>query len=103
MEWFSIEADLNSEGYIVEEYDCFRKLINVMRLRTLMRSPYCKLSADKKQKCPSHAPTTKTGALAWMLAYFMINKDDFYSSFTTADAADGADGGGGSGSGKKRK
>eukprot|EP00953_Heterococcus_sp_UTEX-ZZ885_P009441 5560-Heterococcus_DN1.PRE.4 len=101
----SIEADLNSEGYIVEEYDyySFRKLVNVMRLRALMRSPYCKLSADKKQQYPSQVPATKTGALAWMLAHFMINKEDFYSSFTTADAADGADGGGGSGSGKKRK
>jgi hypothetical protein len=38
----SIEADLNVDGYIVEELDyyCFRKLVNVMRLRAMMRSPY---------------------------------------------------------------
>jgi hypothetical protein len=62
----SIEADLNSEGYIVEEYDyyCFRKLVNVTRLRALMSSPYRNLSVDKKQKCPSQVPATKRGALA---------------------------------------
>jgi hypothetical protein len=96
-------ADLNSEGYLVKEYDhyCFRKLINVMRLRALMRSPVCELSIDKKEKCPSQAPANKKGALAWMLAHFMITKEDFYDKFASADAdkAGSADGG----SSKKRK
>jgi hypothetical protein len=38
-----------------------------------------------------------------MLAQFMITKENFYGSFTTADAAATADNaGGGSGSSKKR-
>jgi TLD len=79
----AIEADLNVDGYIVEEFDyyCFRKLVNVMRLRAMMRSPYCKLPTDMKHKCPSLEPDTKRGALSWMLAHFMISKEDFSSAF----------------------
>eukprot|EP00953_Heterococcus_sp_UTEX-ZZ885_P001853 1515-Heterococcus_DN1.PRE.1 len=82
-------AELNGEGYIVEEYDysCFRKLINIMRLKALMRSPHCRLSSSMKQKCPSVEPTSKKGALAWMLAHFMITKEDFYSSFATTTSS----------------
>jgi hypothetical protein len=86
----SIEAELDSDGYIIEEFDyyCYRKLVNVMRLRAMMRSPYCKLPTDTKQKCPSAVPTTKKGALSWMLAHFMITKDDFNDSFASGTAAD---------------
>jgi TLD len=38
-------ADINSDGYIVQEFDyeCFRKLINVIRLKSMLKSPQCKL------------------------------------------------------------
>jgi hypothetical protein len=84
----SVEADLNVDGYIVEEFDyyCFRKLVNVMRLRAMMRSPYCNLSSEMKRKCPSAEPESKRGALSWMLAHFMITKDDFSSAFAASES-----------------
>jgi hypothetical protein len=80
----TLESDLNADGYIVEEFDyyCFRKLVNVMRLKAMMTSPYCALPEHMKTKCPSVEPGNKKGALSWMLAHFIISKEDFFCSFS---------------------
>jgi hypothetical protein len=62
-------ADVNSDGYIVQEFDyeCFRKLINVMRLKTLLKSPQCKLPSKYKETCAAAVPVCKKGMLSCML------------------------------------
>jgi UDP-2,3-diacylglucosamine pyrophosphatase LpxH len=76
-------ADINSDGYIVQEFDyeCFRKLINVMRLKSMLKSPQCKLPIKYKKMHATQVPPEKRSMLSCMLTSLNIPSKDFYAAF----------------------
>jgi hypothetical protein len=75
-------ADINSDGYIVQEFDyeCFRKLINITRLKALLKSPQCKLPIKYKEMHATQVSADKKGMLSCMLTSLNIANDSFYAA-----------------------
>eukprot|EP00611_Tribonema_gayanum_P023626 TRINITY_DN5000_c0_g4_i1.p1 TRINITY_DN5000_c0_g4~~TRINITY_DN5000_c0_g4_i1.p1 ORF type:complete len:539 (-),score=112.01 TRINITY_DN5000_c0_g4_i1:219-1835(-) len=76
----NVEVELDEEGCVFEDHnqECFDKLVNVMRLRAIVRRPGFSgtIGSSKPAPMPAHlAPT-----MANMLEYLMIDSKLFFSS-----------------------
>eukprot|EP00611_Tribonema_gayanum_P023624 TRINITY_DN5000_c0_g3_i1.p1 TRINITY_DN5000_c0_g3~~TRINITY_DN5000_c0_g3_i1.p1 ORF type:complete len:445 (-),score=66.39 TRINITY_DN5000_c0_g3_i1:308-1642(-) len=76
----NVEVELDEEGCVFEDHnqECFHKLVNVMRLRSIVRRP--DFSGTTGSSKPAPMPAHLTATMANMLEYLMIDSEQFFSS-----------------------
>ncbi|KAG5184754.1 hypothetical protein JKP88DRAFT_181023 [Tribonema minus] len=78
-----VEVELDEEGCVFEDHnqECFHKLANVMRLRSIVRRPDFSgtIGSSKPAPMPAHLTATMTN----MLEYLMIDSEQFFSSLNS--------------------
>jgi hypothetical protein len=81
--WTADNWTLTTKGYCFEEHDycCFKKLVNVMRIKALMKAPMCTLNEQWKQRCPKAVPANRKQQMSSMLAQLLIPEETFYAQF----------------------
>jgi hypothetical protein len=81
--WTADNWTLTTKGYCFEEHDycCFKKLVNVMRIKVLMKAPMCTLNEQWKQRCPKAVPSSRKQQMSSMLAQLLIPEETFYAQF----------------------
>ncbi|KAG5185851.1 hypothetical protein JKP88DRAFT_140119, partial [Tribonema minus] len=76
----NVEVELDEEGCVFEDHnqECFDKLVNVMRLRAIVRRTGFSgtIGSSKPAPMPAHLAPTMTN----MLEYLMIDSKHFFSS-----------------------
>ncbi|KAG5176312.1 hypothetical protein JKP88DRAFT_171285 [Tribonema minus] len=73
-------AALDEDGCIVEDHnhECFHKLVNVMRLRAIVRRPDFRGTVGNSK--PSPMPAHLAPAMTEMLNYLAIDHERFFSA-----------------------
>ncbi|KAG5184742.1 hypothetical protein JKP88DRAFT_181010 [Tribonema minus] len=73
-------AALDEDGCVIEDHnaECFQKLVNVMRLRAMVRRP--DFSSTVGSSKPAPMPAHLARAMASMLEYLMIDSEQFFGT-----------------------
>ncbi|KAG5184752.1 hypothetical protein JKP88DRAFT_255307 [Tribonema minus] len=81
----NVEVELDDEGCVFEDHkqECFRKLVNVIRLRAIVRKPgFCGWVRTRK---PAPMPAHLVPVMATMLENLMIDSKEFFNTLDSQE------------------